>query len=369
MENRLDYKFSIITVCYNEEKTIQKTIESVLKQTWKDFEYVIVDGASYDGTENIVSNYVNHDCRIKWYSEKDCGIYNAMNKGISHAKGEFIYFLNAGDVLYSEDVLEKVAEVIDLRKAEIIIGDIVIGNALKSVRYSYNTGKKLYENLRKRIGVCHQAIFASKSSLDDGFDEEFIICADFNWLCQQVNKHRKIEKVDCIVVNYDNNGFSSQVHNQKLMIKESIKIVKNNFGGDNLKKHINLEALLIEKEKNRYLYELMNRWIILKQQRVNISSFFINRGIERIAIYGMHYIGERLYDELIDAQVEIVYAIDRNKYKENWKIPILQPNEQLDTVDAIVITPIFDFIEIKESLSQKITCLMISIEEILFYEY
>lgn len=142
-----------------------------------------------------------------------------------------------------------------------------------------------------------------------------------------------------------------------------------NFPETNLKNCDELEYLAIEKEKNRFLYKFMNQWVILKQRKIDISSFFINKGIKKIAIYGIHYMGERLYDELKNTQVEILYAIDRNKDKKEWEIPIIQPNDSLEYVEAIIVTPIFDFIEIKNYLLEKCSYSIFSIEEILFYKY
>lgn len=369
MKDKSNDKFTIITVCRNEEKSMRRTIESVLKQTWKSFEYIIIDGASTDGTANIVYEYANRDKRIKWYSEKDDGIYNAMNKGINRAKGEFVYFLNAGDWYYDDNILEKVAEFLDTTKAHLLIGDIVLRYNSKAMRISYEVGEKLRENLKKRIGICHQAIFADRVTLLNGFDEMFTVCADYNWLCQQVNGDKKIAKINAIIANYDTSGFSSQVQNRKLLIRESMEIMKKNFPETNLSNCDEIENLLIEKEKNRSLYELMNRWLVLNQRKISICSYFIDKKIKKIAIYGIHYIGERLYDELKDTQVNVSYAIDQSKDKREWKIPVIQPDENFEYVDAIVITPVFDFVEIKTRLSKKIKCLLISIEEILFYDY
>lgn len=369
MKDKSNDKFTIITVCRNEEKSMRRTIESVLKQTWKSFEYIIIDGASTDGTANIVYEYANQDKRIKWYSEKDDGIYNAMNKGINRAKGDFVYFLNAGDWYYDDNILEKVAEFLDATKAHLLIGDIVLRYNSKAMRISYEVGEKLRENLKKRIGICHQAIFADRVTLLNGFDEMFAVCADYNWLCQQVNGDKKITKMNAIIANYDTSGFSSQVQNRKLLIRESMEIMKKNFPETNLSNCDEIENLLIEKEKNRSLYELMNRWLVLNQRKISICSYFIDKKIKKIAIYGIHYIGERLYDELKDTQVNVSYAIDQSKDKREWKIPVIQPDENFEYVDAIVITPVFDFVEIKTRLSKKIKCLLISIEEILFYDY
>ena len=92
--------FSIITVCYNETGNIKKTLDSIIEQSFRDFELIVVDGGSTDGTKEIVQEYEQN---IAWWcSERDNGIYNAMNKGVSHATGEYVIFMNAGDWFYNK---------------------------------------------------------------------------------------------------------------------------------------------------------------------------------------------------------------------------------------------------------------------------
>lgn len=103
----LNPKITIITVCYNAESELENTIKSVLGQTFQDYEYFLIDGGSTDGTLDIIRRYVDNP-HVKWVSELDRGIYDAMNKGIRMAKGEWINCMNAGDCFASDDVLEKV---------------------------------------------------------------------------------------------------------------------------------------------------------------------------------------------------------------------------------------------------------------------
>ena len=104
-------KLSVITINFNNRDGLRKTIESVVKQTYKDFEYIIIDGGSTDGSVDVIKEYA--DKIDYWVSEPDKGIYNAMNKGIDVAKGEYCIFMNSGDVFFSNDVYNEVYE--DLR--------------------------------------------------------------------------------------------------------------------------------------------------------------------------------------------------------------------------------------------------------------
>ena len=98
-------KLSIITINFNDAKGLEKTIQSVINQTYKDFEYIVVDGASTDGSVDVIKKYSNK--LTHWVSEPDTGIYNAMNKGTRMASGEYCLYLNSGDFLADNDVLEK----------------------------------------------------------------------------------------------------------------------------------------------------------------------------------------------------------------------------------------------------------------------
>ena len=368
-ESSLKLKFTIITVCLNEEKAFRGTIESVLNQDWKNFEYIIVDGASTDETIKIIEEYASKDKRIRWYSQKDRGIYNAMNKGIHYAAGNFLYFLNAGDILFTNDVLRKVADkIVDLHP-DIIIGDIVRKTEKGLKRECYAVGNELAENLKNSINVCHQAIFASIESLKEGFDEQYKICADYDWLCRQVADRKKIEKIDLVIADFDMQGISSESQYRKILLEEVLSIPRKYYHEEALDKMGDIESLCLENFKRSLLYKCMNQFLVLKQKGIDISNFFSDRGIYTIAIYGVHYLGQRLRDELDESKVKVKYAIDKKTEVEDWQIPIFHPDENLPEVDAIIITPVFDFLEIKQKLSVKMECPIISIEALLFYKY
>ena len=105
-------KITVITVCYNEKERLKRTVESVCNQTYAHIEYLIIDGASTDGTNDLFQEYLSFPY-IQFYSEKDYGIYNAMNRGIARASGDYVYFLNAGDTFCNPSVIADVASYIE----------------------------------------------------------------------------------------------------------------------------------------------------------------------------------------------------------------------------------------------------------------
>lgn len=183
-------KVSIITVTYNAKGCLEETIKSVLSQTYTNIEYIIIDGGSSDGTLDIINRYKHMISKV--VSEKDSGIYDAMNKGVKIATGEIIYFLNADDRLYDTEVvtsiIEKFLENCDIK---VIYGNVIYVNkndgTRKLRRYGHITRDSLlYEDL------CHQAVFVKRFLfLEIGnFDIKYKIVADYDWLLRVFLLHK-----------------------------------------------------------------------------------------------------------------------------------------------------------------------------------
>lgn len=168
---------SIITVVYNDRGGIENTIKSVINQTYEFFEYIIVDGGSTDGTLDIVLKY--QDRLSSLVSEPDNGIYDAMNKGLRCAKGEWISFMNSGDTFYDYNVLERVFGSFFQDNVDVIYGDVIlrykrIGDIIKTYDGAFSPAIP--------INLCHQATFTKGSLMKKyGFDTSFRIAADANF--------------------------------------------------------------------------------------------------------------------------------------------------------------------------------------------
>lgn len=201
-------KASIITVCLNSEKTIKRTIKSVVNQTYPNIEYIIIDGKSTDGTLDIIDKYKDKISIL--VSENDKGIYNAMNKGITQATGDVAYFLQSDDYLFNDRVIEKVMdEFIKYPETQIIYGDLVVVTKNRNFVASYNriTNYYLY-----RHGISQQAIFAKRAVFEktELFDERYIICADYDWFLKCFVKHNiKSKYIGEIITVFSGFGASS----------------------------------------------------------------------------------------------------------------------------------------------------------------
>lgn len=205
--------FSIVTTCYNAADCIQATIESVLKQNFRDFEYIIMDGVSNDDTLQIAGSFMDafREAGIPYhiFSEKDHGIYEGMNHGRSHASGEYVNFMNAGDCLYSEDTLSNVALCIDCpgseQKPEIIYGDAASVEFGQTYKYV-----KDLDLIETRMPFSHQSVFALRSLLSEHpFKEELRICADYDFLLTAYRGGRIFKDSEVTVCTVTLDGLSS----------------------------------------------------------------------------------------------------------------------------------------------------------------
>ena len=201
-------KLSIITINYNNKAGLQKTIDSVVAQTWRDFEWIIIDGGSTDGSKELIEQYQRHFAF--WCSEPDKGVYNAMNKGIEKAKGEYMNFMNSGDIFYSKDTLEEVFARNTLN-ADMVYGDWARDEKDKIVMMKAPQEASLYSFYVDNI--CHQAMFIKSLVMKkEGYDEIYKYYADWaRWLKMMLDKATS-QYVPVVVCLYDTQGISNQVN-------------------------------------------------------------------------------------------------------------------------------------------------------------
>ncbi|MDD3079177.1 MAG: glycosyltransferase family 2 protein [Paludibacter sp.] len=200
-------KLSIITINYNNASGLEKTIKSVIAQTFKDFEYLIVDGDSRDNSVQIIETLLkNSDCTFSFVSEPDDGIYNAMNKGIKKAKGEYCLFLNSGDELISGSVLNDVFNVMQQPTADILIGNELRDNHIIKTKFPV-TFFDLYSS-----SLPHQSTFIRRELFYRvGFyNENFKIVSDWEfWLKSIIIFNCSVIKIDFLIANYNITGISN----------------------------------------------------------------------------------------------------------------------------------------------------------------
>lgn len=222
----MNKKLSIITINYNNLLGLQKTVESVVSQTWQEFEYLVIDGGSTDGSVAYLESQM--DNITYWVSEADAGIYNAMNKGIAKATGEYLLFLNSGDHFLESASLKNIfpklvnEEVIYFNINVIDIGESYVLENPAVLSFSY-----LHNNL-----PCHQCTFIHQSVFERvGFyDESLKIVADWKLLLQAILKHNvTYRKIDAVFSTFYKDGISSLPENQSIMEAERTQVLQKEF--------------------------------------------------------------------------------------------------------------------------------------------
>lgn len=183
---------SIIITTYNSAKTVRDTLESVLRQTCRDYEVIVIDGASKDGTVDVINEFsAIMDGRLKWVSEPDGGVYYAMNKGLAMSEGEVVGILNSDDFYSSDDVLERIATAFDEDEAvDAVYGDVHYvspDNLMKPIRY-YSSAKFTREKMKMGYMPAHPSFYARKSCYDRFglFDTDYRTAADFELLLRMI---------------------------------------------------------------------------------------------------------------------------------------------------------------------------------------
>jgi glycosyltransferase involved in cell wall biosynthesis len=217
---------SIITVVYNGVETLECTIQSIINQTYKNIEYIIVDGVSNDGTQDLIKQYESGIS--KWISEPDNGLYDAMNKGMKIATGDYFWFINSGDEIASPDILQKVFEKQD--NADIYYGETVMIDKNSQVigNRRLTPPKNLtWKDLRNGMLVSHQSIIVSRKVAGE-YDTKYRFSADFEWTLVSLKKSNKTVNTHLILTKFLDGGLTKK--NILPGLGERFKIMCNYFG-------------------------------------------------------------------------------------------------------------------------------------------
>lgn len=230
MHSHITPLFSIITVTYHAESVLEETILSVVSQTYHNIEYIIVDGASKDRTLSIVNKYRDKIQAV--VSEPDKGLYDAMNKGLNMAKGEYVCFLNAGDTFHEDDTLQLIVH--QLNKSN-VLPDVIYGEtALVDAQRHFVRMRRLqtpdtlnWKSFRQGMLVCHQA-FIAKRALAETYDLNYRFSADFDWCIRVMKKASLLHNTRLNLIDYLDEGMTTK--NRKASLKERFRIMAKHYG-------------------------------------------------------------------------------------------------------------------------------------------
>lgn len=218
---------SIITINLNNQNGLEKTFNSVVCQSFKNFEYIIIDGSSTDGSLNFIQKSKNK--LSYWISEKDTGVFNAMNKGILNSKGQYILFLNSGDWLTDNNVLLRVFGV--PRSADILYGDMNYINGGGLVIRKAADESQLTLSYFLINSLCHPAAFFARRLFKGSlFDDSYRLSADKKFFIEKIILSGcSIQRLDEVITNFDTSGLTSKPENKKLIQDENRRIIKELF--------------------------------------------------------------------------------------------------------------------------------------------
>ena len=203
MIHHLTPKFSVITVCRNAQAVIEDTIQSVISQTYHHVEYIVIDGASNDRTMSIVNRYRERISVV--VSEPDRGLYDAMNKGIRLATGDYLCFLNAGDSFHEDDTLLRMAHSIhEPQLPDVLYGETELvdreGHFLRMRRLSVPDALT-WKSFRQGMLVCHQAFFARRDRVVP-YDLRYRYSADFDWCIRVMKQSQVLHNTRLTLIDY-----------------------------------------------------------------------------------------------------------------------------------------------------------------------
>jgi glycosyltransferase involved in cell wall biosynthesis len=230
MHSHLTPKFSVITVTYNAGKVLEDTILSVISQTYHHVEYIIIDGGSKDNTLSLVDKYRTNIHVL--VSEPDKGLYDAMNKGMALATGDYICFLNAGDSFHEDDTLQQIVHSM-IESSQ--LPDVVYGEtALVDSRRHFVRMRRLaapeiltWKSFKQGMLVCHQA-FIAKRTFSEPYDLQYRFSADFDWCIRVMKKAYTLHNTHLVLIDYLDEGMTTQ--NRKASLKERFHIMAKHYG-------------------------------------------------------------------------------------------------------------------------------------------
>lgn len=233
MHTHFHPKFSLITVTYNAGAVLEDTIQSIITQTYKNVEYILIDGASTDNTMRIIERYRDHIHTV--VSEPDQGLYDAMNKGLSLATGDYVCFLNAGDCLHEDDtLLGMVHSVAASHEApcppDVLYGDTALvdseGHFLRMRRLT-PPEHLTWKSFRHGMLVCHQAFFARRA-IAPHYDLRYRFSADFDWCIRVMKQARYLHNTHLTLADYLDEGLTTRNHRASLI--ERFHIMCRHYG-------------------------------------------------------------------------------------------------------------------------------------------
>ena len=341
-------RISIITVSFNSEQTIERTIKSVVNQNYDDIEYILIDGGSSDRTVDIIKKYEKYISY--WISEKDEGIYDAMNKGLRHSTGEIVAFLNSDD-WYEENIFTDVASIFGDERIQLLCGDMYIHREGTVTRHHINedVAQKV---VRYSMGYTHPTMFARKKLFDKygEFDIQYKIAADYDWFLKVFDHNEKIKVIDKVLTNFSYGGVSTKEEKMPCLLVEQRQIAL---------RALERNAILTENRKSKWKevieWEIDNMQYNFKIQQIidhaildkNELALKLAREIfreEHYIVFGSGNVAMQLIGILQKIGVCITAIWDNNARRWGKSINgigIMKPDKMKVNRNAVIVASIY----------------------------
>ncbi len=330
----MSLKISIITASYNSEKHLEQTVCSVLEQTYSNIEYIIVDGASSDGTTDIIREYQRHIDHV--ISESDKGIYDAFNKGVRMATGDVIYFLNSDDYLCNDTVIEKVASAFVSSETMVVYGDIVKWNEETGVFHHVSRPAEL-ALLQQGKMPPHPGMFMRKCLIEQYgyFNLDYTIASDFDLVIKVFKDHlAQAVRIDERIAVFRTGGASTQLLKMRQVRDESVAIIESHFGTSDLKRYS-------QEEFNSFFN---TKWLEIMLYKGHPASVtLIRKGIRDVAIFGSLETASYAHQDMQKSGIHVHVFMDNDLKRSGHQlngVPISSPSWLSDNrskIDAIIM--------------------------------
>lgn len=401
MGNESNELVTILIPAYNSEDTIIETIDSVYNQTYKNIELVIMDDEPAGLTAKKADEFLSKKGKDRFkrvvveVNENNLGVSVSMNKGVRLSRGEYVLGIAADDMLMPDAVSSKLefakrtGQKVVFSKVE-IFGSKDIIESIESRKRFAERGYKILEKSReiqfeeiiKDNYICGPSggFYNRDFFLDDmgGYDERFPMLEDWPFILKYLSKGYRIELLNKITARYRISesslcggssrkffiscyDFFMQVRLKYLLERENYSLIQTEWS----KYNELLNGRDASKKKFEKYYNDLHKWISIMRRGRKLEDYFLKNNFPKIAIYGYGDLGRLLEKDLGDSAVKIKYAIDKTAEGVTASIPILSVNEELPAVDAIIVTPSFDFAEIKDFLEKKVSVPIISIDDVI----
>ncbi|MFA7570642.1 MAG: glycosyltransferase family 2 protein [Sulfurimonadaceae bacterium] len=302
-------RVTVVTVTYNAEKFLERTIKSVIGQDYPDIEYIIIDGESTDNTIKIIKQYEENISY--WISEPDNGIYDAMNKEINIATGEWINFMNAGDYFFNKSTILSIFKLLD-KKSDLIYGDTIFINE-KNLKEQLKKGKDI-SKFWKSLPFNHNSLFCkTQIAKNFPFDLKYQIVADSHFISQCISENKNFQYIPLTINYYLEGGYSDQNKRRRTLERwlliNNLNIIKDEkldpFYYQRLQKDTQLTKEIIKKEK----YDFN-----IKYSNIFEEIYKLEKLEQNYVIYGYGSIGKTIHKLIPNKIVDFVDIKLKNKH-------------------------------------------------------